>query len=84
MGTFDERDRSVIEALTKSITDLTSVLSGEQSFHQRQVPALRRQSEVLTLIRAKIAACKRETIPVVSKDGIILFLKKLEERLISS
>ena len=84
MGIFDERDRALITMASASLKDLAEAIRGDKSFHNRQVPALRRQTKALELIREKKAAYQKETLPVVTRDMVVILLNKIEACLLNS
>lgn len=76
------RDRAIFENLTEAISKLAK---GEGSFHQRQVPALRRQTRALDYIMEErkhfVEASSQRPY---TKHQILPMLDKISELLVST
>jgi hypothetical protein len=72
-----------LERLTQSIVSLTKAIQPD-SFHSRQVPALKRQTEALDFIRVKRQYVIDHPMDVVPQESIKKWFDQLAELLLST
>jgi hypothetical protein len=80
---MEPRDRAVIINLTDEIRNLTKAIQPD-SFHKRQVPALKRITKTLDLIRDKRELILNTTQPKMHKDAALQILDEVCEMLLST
>ena len=81
---MDDRDRAAIINLTDAVNKLAKSMDSS-SFHQRQVPALQRQSKVLEYIKdCRMFYLDEDPSRPFTKGGILKMLDKIGDILLSS
>ncbi|KXH69790.1 MAG: hypothetical protein AM326_01585 [Candidatus Thorarchaeota archaeon SMTZ-45] len=83
MTMMDERDRAMVQELTSSIRELTKSIQPD-SFHNRQVASLKRQSKVVELIREKRQIYVNSSNPIVTTQVVLDLLDEIGDTLIKS
>ena len=88
MAMLNERELAMVQNITDSIKNSTNAIKDlteamkPDSFHKRQVPALKRQTEALNYLREKRELYS--TIPQVSKETMLIVIDKVIELLLST
>lgn len=80
---FNPQDRGVLQNLTKAIEDLANSYKPD-SFHNRQVPALKRQTEALDHLRGLREAYSGLESAIVSKKQVLEIIDEVTEILLST
>jgi len=80
---MDPRDRASIINLTDAVKGLTKAIQPD-SFHNRQVPALQRQTEALNLIRDKRELILNSATPMMHRDTALQILDEASNTLLST